>query len=946
VKSVLRVRVVFCVLLLAAGMRGQTVAVAAPADVPSEQVQLYVHTSRTIPLEDVSAAVSLDETVCRAQITTAGVQVTGLNRGQAALLLWAGDKRTNLLVDVVDPPAVAVSPTLRRASDFGVHGIVSATAAITNTPTSTSGFGTTNVDWTETINHATQLHLGGTFLNEIGSGGRTMNVARASLGYASPIWRLNLLDFTLTPRGMSLLRRPGSDPAPLLTLRGADVRWQSGATGYEFFGGTTVPSYFLTLSKTGRVAGMLAEHHFNDAFRVYNTVVYSGATDLLQSAQNQRTQSVLNISGVEWQARKALFVAANTGVSSLGNSGSASIDYLGTVLDGFAAVRHYDSDFPLRNLRAMSDVGTTVTSGLGFALSTRVRLYGYFDHRFPGADHAGGAVERFSASSSYGAHTTVAFSRANTGSFVYSATTPTLTNALKLGGVQRFDATFASVLSESLQNTADWALSLYNGSNGLDNHSEWAMQDSVRWRVKPSLAVSGGISYGRTNLSLATRIGQQLSLLTSEQAALFQRDPAAFLNSPDLPPELRALFEALQPSQTSIQAGIEWARARWRIAPNLRMGFNTGDARQHSYDFGYTATYSLSQTTFLQSSLSHQYYVSSNSTVGLNRTTQFTLGVVKEFSRNPMRWLSQKVQGNQINGRVFVDRSLRGVFVDEALGLAGVRVVLDDGRSTTTDKEGQYQFLRLSDRIYHVSIPIDQFATAVRLTTPSPATVDLRNRRTATVDFGVVNFSRVIVLAYNDYLLNGSRQPDAPLITDLKLHLVDAKGRHRILLSTGGGDYEASKIEPGTYEVQVVADSVPTGYSLTTDRMTVKVESASSAVVNLPFRAMRSISGALQFRATKPDGTSELRPLAGVALKVGERTVTTGQDGTFLVRDLPAGEVQIRVLCCAGEVPSGLRLPSGVIRLGRDPQQLENVNITITNSELLTYILPAVVQNR
>jgi hypothetical protein len=287
---------------------------------------------------------------------------------------------------------------------------------------------------------------------------------------------------------------------------------------------------------------------------------------------------------------------------------------------------------------------------------------------------------------------------------------------------------------------------------------------------------------------------------------------------------------------------------------------------------------------------------------------------------------------------------LRGVYEEEAQGLGGIKVLLDDGRSTVTDRDGQYEFLRLSDRIYHVSIPIDQFPTPVRLTTPSPATVDLRNRRSANVDFGVVNFSRVVVLAFNDYLMDGTRQPDAPLISDLKLHLIDAKGRHRILFATGGGDYEASKIDPGKYEVQVLADSVPTGYSLPADRVTVTVDPASSAIVNLPFRAMRSISGKVQFKATLPDGSSELRPLAGVELQVGEQKVTTGPDGSFLVRDLPAGEIPIRVLCCLGDVPSGVALPSGVIHLGRDPQQLENINITINNPDLLSYILPTLAR--
>jgi hypothetical protein len=375
------------------------------------------------------------------------------------------------------------------------------------------------------------------------------------------------------------------------------------------------------------------------------------------------------------------------------------------------------------------------------------------------------------------------------------------------------------------------------------------------------------------------------------------------------------------------------------------VGFNGGATQQHSYDFGYAATFRVSRTMYLQSTLNHQYYVTSSS-LGLNRTTQFSFGLVKEFNRNPMRWVSQKVEGSQIEGRVFVDRSLRGVYVEEAEGLAGIKVVLDNGRYAVTDREGHYEFLRLSDRIYRVSIPIEQFPTAVRLTTESPATVDLRNRRAANVDFGVVNFSRVVVLAFNDYLLNNMRQPDAPLIANLKLQLIDAKGRHRLIATTGGGDYEVAKIEPGKYEVQVAADSVPSGYSLPADRVVINVEPASSSVVNLAFRALRSVSGKVQFRMTDVDGKLVLRPLPGVQVAVGDQIVTTGPDGSFLVRDLPAGDIPIRVICCAGDLPKDLTLPSGFIHLTREPQQLENVDITINNPWLLGYILPTLAQNR
>jgi hypothetical protein len=72
---------------------------------------------------------------------------------------------------------------------------------------------------------------------------------------------------------------------------------------------------------------------------------------------------------------------------------------------------------------------------------------------------------------------------------------------------------------------------------------------------------------------------------------------------------------------------------------------------------------------------------------------------------------------------------------------------------------------------------------------------------------------------------------------------------------------------------------------------------------------------------------------------VGNTSVTTGTDGSFIVRDLPAGPLTLSTMP-SRPLPPDLSGPSGKINLSADPIQIENVTIVISNPVLLQYLLP------
>ena len=121
-------------------------------------------------------------------------------------------------------------------------------------------------------------------------------------------------------------------------------------------------------------------------------------------------------------------------------------------------------------------------------------------------------------------------------------------------------------------------------------------------------------------------------------------------------------------------------------------------------------------------------------------------------------------------------------------GLGRVRVDLSNGQSVRTDAQGFYEFNGLAPDAYRVSVPLNQFTERVRVTTPVDVRVELTEVRAAEVNFGIVNFARVMGNVFNDYLLDGSRQPDADGVRGIKLALSGNGASRRIL--TQGGLYE------------------------------------------------------------------------------------------------------------------------------------------------------------
>jgi hypothetical protein len=77
--------------------------------------------------------------------------------------------------------------------------------------------------------------------------------------------------------------------------------------------------------------------------------------------------------------------------------------------------------------------------------------------------------------------------------------------------------------------------------------------------------------------------------------------------------------------------------------------------------------------------------------------------------------------------------------------------------------------------------------------------------------------------------------------------------------------------------------------------------------------------------------------MAGVQLTAGHGVVKTDENGNFLLRDLPAGEVIITLVPVKPLLP-GMTVPAGVLRMPPGPIQVQGATIVITNPGLAPYL--------
>ncbi|MGC2697796.1 MAG: SdrD B-like domain-containing protein [Candidatus Angelobacter sp.] len=973
--------------MLSMCMLAPTAVAQADANGVPSLVEVYWQWSRTVATPGMSNLIVLDPDIARVDVVNGGLQIFGLGRGETVVVGYLHDKPVSIRVRVIPRPPVVVSPSLLRRQNEMAQGSFGSTVQISNGTGQTTTSVLNNFEWTQPAGSQGRLFVNTQVEDNTFQGGHSFNIRHGNIAYRSPNVDVSFLDnvVSLTNNGSQRYLNPLAY-SDAVELRGAELTLRHGDNQYMFFGGSTIPFYFLTLGSTRDVGGFSFTRKQSEKLNLFATTSYINSPVDLFNPTGGRTSDGMQTAGFGYTPTNNWTVQGTGGVSTHGGMGRGEIDYVSHRLTFFAAGGSSSLMFPLNRIQSLFSGTTLEKTGITLSLSDRLTESLYYQHAvtqaFGSVLHAG--------SSDY--MTPAFFWRVDPKddinfSYTFSHNDGGFANQSSTGN--RFDTTWRRQFTPLVSNAAQFTIGSVQDPLQLNSEDEFALRDSLSFPIKGGNMMVG-FEHDRRNPSLVQKLGSELQLLSPALQTLYLQDPVSFVESSNLPPEVKALLESQVPISTSVSASAQLHVGK-KLSLNPNFSFSrasTGLASAWTPFAGYSLIYRVRPSFEFNSGLTN-VWVLGNTANTVQRTTLMYFGFNKRFSAMPGSLLPSRHAGRIVEGRVFRDNNVNGAYNAGEQGLVGMRVSLDDGQVAETDEQGRYKFSDVTQGEHSVSLSLTQFASPVRMTTKNLVSVDLIRQRISVVNFGIVDFARITGSVFNDMHLDGRRQPDAKGLADVHLILDDGK-RRRTIVAQDNGDYEVDDVAPGDYMLSVDTDTMPANYTLAEDSFTVHVAPISTVVQNVPARAMRSIAGRVFVKvlaepAAQPADSGKLKisgmpggsvstqrggqaggrsgqqagrgqaqgasgaattgefnlvPLAGVQITAGHGIVKTDENGNFLLRDLPAGDL-IVTLVPVKELPPGMKVPSGQVKMPSDPIQVQGATIVIGNPDLAPYLLEA-----
>ncbi len=958
-------------LIRALALGWMTVAVAAfPAAAQDsstatpESVDIYVHTARTVTIPGLTDLQILDPDVVAADRAGEAVRLTGLRQGETLALAYVHGVTTSVVLRVVMPPMVLPPPSLMRLDLERGIGLYGSDIQLSHYNGQYVVLANSLFSWSQQIGDR-RLELSTEVQDLSATGQPGFNFRAGTVAYLTPGLQVRALDYNIDFTGAEVGDRAASYlVSTVLPLRGAEVRLAHGSNTYTFFGGTTVPYYFLTLATTKTVAGFTMRHQVSDNLAVYGGVGYVNGPLIVNAFNAPRHNSVMQIAGFHYTPTKRWSINGLGGTSNRGGMGRGDVSYTALSWTAYASAQKSAPFFPLNQMQSLFDGITDYRAGVTVKTSTRFTENVEFEHA---VTESGTSLINPGKSDYLNAGVGVLLTRSEQLQFAY-------THSRSEGGFfgtvrtgNRYQTTLNSVFRPRWANSFQFIAGSLQDSLGFDSNDNLQIYDSFTFPIKiGDMDVS--FTHQRTDPSLIRRLSNELNLLTPELQALFFANPLAFEEA-NLPPDVRRLLDSQIPTDTAFYTSAHFAIGqKVTVNPNFAFSRVTDGVGNSNWtkSFGYQLHWQVRPSLELRSGLTSLWAADQSALPGhegFQRSYILTFGFLKTFSGNPLP-IGLMKGSRTIEGRVFRDENINGVYNSGEPGLAGIVVALDRERTVKTDSTGHYKFTNVSADEHRISIALEQFTTPVRMTTSSEFTVNLAATRVAGADFGVVNFARLMGSVYNDLRFECKRQFDSKPIGDVHLLLSKNGELVKTIAVPGSGEFEMTDITPGDYDVAVDTSTVPPDYTVPVEHTAVHIEPVSSVAIDIPLRAMRSIAGHVYLRVVEnptPEQKNELNietrgarkkkqektqaaeptvklvPLVGVQLTADHTVVKSDANGAFILRNLPAGDLTVTLLPVK-PLPAGMKVPAGTVHLPAEPIHVEGATIVISNPDLVPYL--------
>lgn len=856
------------------------------------------------------------------------VVVRGLAPGETVLVVSTQGGRTVYSVGVTRPPASAARKpptpqTPERPESY------TGTYALTFSPASGGAPSLLRhtFDLGRKFEDGRLFRAGADLSQFFGSGerglGRPLDFGlgadRLTLGYNSPAGALDLLDSDLnvSPLGLQGFRLRG----PHFVSRGASP-WR----GAEIFAGVARPSPAFFDGGEGRLAGVLLPFVEGRAWRARAGAVWVSPRRESQGARG----GLVFQTDVRYAPSERLSAEAEAAYASGGLSLRARFDAQAADFKFYGEALRVDDDSPYVSIGAQPGGRAVTTLGLRWQRWQWLAANASFRRT---TSESPSALRRapldnstlFAGTSfraARGTHFSFSLTRQqfdvparNASAFTWHLQT----NSATFKYSQQLGRRWSNNFEARLTSSAEAAAGAHVG-RGVQ------IREQLRFNWRGG-SVTGYAHYVDNTPSPAGLLIRNPALLPAAAREAFEADPVRFLITN------RYLLPQLLPgAELPLTRGGE-VGARFQTAYS-RFDFN-GEARYGSGEFSARERRNLFVSAGVSARLdaANTVQVSGSRLFGREGgAVQSSLAVsfIHRFGADGGLSFAKLLglDRGRIRGRVFFDLDADGQDDPGEPGVAGLRVELDGRRSATTDAGGNFDFAAAAGE-HTVALVSERLGAQLRASTPTGQRVYLAAGEGVRVGFGLNDFGFVSGRVFNDLTLADDQTAanDAPGVGGVLVRLRPAAGSVGPALSqtvAAGGTYEFRNVPPGSYMLEVDAASLPADFRLHAGASwALTVSPLRGVFQGIPVAARRAIAGRI---FVDGDGDASFDPrsdtaLAGVLVSAAGVETLTATDGSYLLRNLPAGRVFVRAARPGGDARSV------TIELGTEPSFRRNLNI-------------------
>jgi hypothetical protein len=337
--------------------------------------------------------------------------------------------------------------------------------------------------------------------------------------------------------------------------------------------------------------------------------------------------------------------------------------------------------------------------------------------------------------------------------------------------------------------------------------------------------------------------------------------------------QLRDLTINLAPVRDQLGAAFSWTGLHNRLSTRVESRWDKDRGlRQSTTLMSHDARFTVRLTPQTEIIASGTVYDSKVQSLGTVRTPSVSIGV-RRLLNNVPDFIRPSHTGT-IHGLVYADQGKSA-----SSGIAGVTVILDGSRHTTTNKRGEYTFS--SVHVGHHSVELKYPTSDSEEFTTSPY---VETSETAEVNFGI---------GERKAALFGSVRSDAMTPLAGVAIVVSGPVERRALTDTSG-NFSLVDLAPGNYTIGIDEQSIPASHMVSDiARKEISARLSRPAQADFVIRALRGISGQVVCAGVPvQSGTIELKSGEGSAA-VSAHKVALAAEGVFAFGDLSAGTYEL-----------------------------------------------------